>query len=364
MNENTSEDAPTQNAMTLIKGYSYQPQASLAYPTCQLKKGLDGDAIDLADFAFLSGLAYKSNVTLVQGALDLWFGEGVATNNVALVDEFRSSPGYGFDYGTAVSYKMITFSDNSGVLTIRGTQTMWDLVADAQLWMTAALFQGLRFLLPFSQLFTPILHHTVWMVNQLESESITKVAYYRETQSFVRYLKESKGFERLEVTGHSLGGGLAIITGAESSTNAVAISGVNAMLSRDSFYPPLTVDQLDTYTFNVVPDRDIFPRIDDLARLYQNINCTAAANDIIGCHHVTRSVCEIQYTCGSRDKPILCECLLDYGYPEPSPTDETASAQETSSFVQQCIDACKSSEGQNTKNCEGWKEKYGQTATK
>mmetsp|Transcript_13321 Transcript_13321/g.28260 ORF Transcript_13321/g.28260 Transcript_13321/m.28260 type:complete len:973 (+) Transcript_13321:182-3100(+) len=352
------------SAMTLIEGYSYQPRPSLPYPTCQLKKGLDGDAIDLADFAFLSGLAYKSNVTLVQGALDLWFGEGVATNNVALVDEFRSSPGYGFDYGTAVSYKLITFSDNSGVLTIRGTQTTWDLIADAQLWLSAALFQGLRFLLPFSELFTPILHKMVWMVTRLESESITKVAYYQETQAFVKYLKDVKKFETVEVTGHSLGGGLAIITGAESGTSAVAISGPNAKLSRDSFDPPVTVDQLDTYTFNVIPARDPIPMIDDKAWLYQNINCTAAANNFVGCHAIARSICEIQYTCGSGNGPILCECVLDYNYTEPSPINEAATAETQVSFVQQCIDICEKQGGGNSKNCARWKEEYGQTAAK
>ena len=71
------------------------------------------------------------------------------------------------------------------------------------------------------------------------------------------------------------GGGLAIITGSQSKTNAVAISGPNAKLSRDSFYPPLSVDDLNTYTFNVIPNRDPIPMIDDVARLYQNIDCVS-----------------------------------------------------------------------------------------
>jgi lipase ATG15 len=51
------------------------------------------------------------------------------------------------------------------------------------------------------------------------------------------------------VTGHSLGGGLAIITGSQTQVAAVALSGPNAMLSRNSFQPPLSVDHLDQYTF-------------------------------------------------------------------------------------------------------------------
>ena len=86
------------------------------------------------------------------------------------------------------------------------------------------------------------------------------------------------------------GGGLAIITGAQSNSNSVAISGPNAKLSRDSFSPPLTVEDLNTYTFNVIPNRDPIPMIDDVARLYQNIDCTSPANDFFGCHDIARSI--------------------------------------------------------------------------
>ena len=159
-----------------------------------------------ADFAFLSGVAYRSE-TETTIALNRWFGEGNAINNLELIQEFKSSPSYGYEFGSSVSYKLITFSDlrNNAVLTIRGTSNTWDLVADAQLWLTAMLFQGLRVLLPFSEAFTPILHRMVKSINKLESKSIKKVSYYRETRAFVDYLKKEKGFEQLQVTGHSLG---------------------------------------------------------------------------------------------------------------------------------------------------------------
>ena len=84
------------------------------------------------------------------------------------------------------------------------------MCADAQLWLAAGLFQGLRFVLPFSELFTPILNQMVWIVSQLESESTARVSFYRETTGFVEWLRDVKGYQQIQVTGHSLGASLFV----------------------------------------------------------------------------------------------------------------------------------------------------------
>lgn len=106
-------------------------------------------------------------------------------------------------------------------------------------------------------------------VSSLESESISRVAFYRETTAFVNYLKEETEYTTVHVTGHSLGGGLALITGAQTNSSAVGLSAPNALLSRDTFDPPITKYQLDTLTFNIVPVRDAISMFDDLANLFQ-----------------------------------------------------------------------------------------------
>lgn len=127
--------------MTLIQDYEYEPEPHLPYPTCQLKKGFGGYETSLGDFAFLSGIAYsRDNWTSFQ--LQTWFGLNNinATNDDTAIENFKLSPEYTEefeDFGTAVSYKLITFNGIGAAVTIRGTSTVFDVIADAQLWVRA-----------------------------------------------------------------------------------------------------------------------------------------------------------------------------------------------------------------------------------
>ena len=78
---------------------------------------------------------------------------------------------------------------------------------------------------------------------------------------------------------------------------------------------------MNTLTFNIIPDRDIVPRLDDVAKLNQHIRCTADFNDFVGCHDGRRALCEIIYTCGTGNRPALCDCVTEFGYPEPTPKE-------------------------------------------
>ena len=151
----------------------------------------------------------------------------------------------------------------------------------------------------------------------------------------------------------ALGGGLAMITGSQKQVPAIAISAPNALLSSVSFDPPITPDNLREFTFNVVPDRDIVPLMDDLSQNYQRIRCRLSGNSLAGCHskfsrdlinHLLthtiscfhsqglnatttvpqQSVCEILYTCGSNGRPIPCHCSNKLGYEDPVPIDSSS----------------------------------------
>jgi lipase ATG15 len=183
-------------------------------------------------------------------------------------------------------------------------------------------------------------------INTLQSQSIEKISFYTLTTEFANYLKDDPRFDTVQVTGHSLGGGLAMITGAQASIPAVGLSGPNALISGRSFKPQVTEEQMNQYTFNIVPNRDIVPMLDDKADQFQFIRCEAEPYDFVGCHFARRSLCEILYTCvslrvggaehvlqygrsnsidttltfllqGTANRPAVCQCATQFGYPEP-----------------------------------------------
>ena len=111
-----------------------------------------------------------------------------------------------------------------------------------------------------------------------------------------------------------------MITGAQTEVPAIAVSGPNTRISRLTFDPPIRLESLEKHTFNIVPDRDIVPMIDDLSQNYQRVKCRSDPNDFVGCHFGRRTLCEVLYECGSSGRPIPCECVTEYGYEVPMST--------------------------------------------
>jgi hypothetical protein len=46
-----------------------------------------------------------------------------------------------------------------------------------------------------------------------------------------------------------------MITGAQTSTDSVGLSAPNTVLARATVEPPITLDQLEKHTLNIVPER-------------------------------------------------------------------------------------------------------------
>ncbi len=302
--------------------FYYPPQPKLPYPTCKIAKHfslLDSDhesnLIDIAYFAVLGFSGPDETGRLLRE----WFGEAPVVDEYQFVRQYREAVGR----TSGVSFKLFSFPGNPGVglVSIRGSESLLDWAVDVQLWLGAALAQMIRAVIPLGWLWTPILDELVYLANSVESDNLKKVSYYTTTTQFINDLLSGDygngTYTNLRVTGASLGGGLAIITGAQTNTTTIAISGLNAMISRRTFTPPISEEALNTHVFNIIPDRDPIAAVDDPGRLFQRTECRAPKNSFFGCHSMWRSVCEISYQCGTMARPVLCWCVTKYGYPEP-----------------------------------------------
>lgn len=152
---------------------------------------------------FIATIPYfRTDSISIQSVLDAWFGEGEAILDQDVIPTFRQAHP---ELPSSASFQLVTFSDGSAVVCVRGTKTYFDFLVDARLWYAAALFQLVQSAMPFGFAFDELIQFCVNRLSDLETESVKKVSYYVETTAFVNYLRESEKYTKVEITGHSLG---------------------------------------------------------------------------------------------------------------------------------------------------------------
>ena len=284
----------------------------MEYPSCSIGENFyppSKTETSLVDFAFLSKMAYRSDEN-AQKDMKKWFGnetkiEYFTTNTSEIIQEFEDS----YKRPSNVVYKLFGFPNETdpkksvAILSVKGTDNGWDILADAQLWAGAAISQFVRSLIPLGSLFTPLLEDLIWFVSLIESKQLRDLSFYQKITALVDHLDNNTSFKQdypnLILTGHSLGklfyslmfgvksinpnhlfiigGGLAMISGAQTKKPVISLSGPvsifsflltvcyhqtyilimiqNTLLSRRTFDPVITPEALKNYTFNIVPDR-------------------------------------------------------------------------------------------------------------
>ena len=136
----------------------------------------------------------------------------------------------------------------------------------------------MRVALPFGYIFNPILDKLITAVNWVQGDHTKEAAYYIPITQFVNdllennYTYDGKSFDKIRLTGPSLGGGLAVILAAQTNASAVALAGPNSVLARGTFLPPVSLDALNTRTFNVIPAHDYVLRSEWMENV---VSCSA-----------------------------------------------------------------------------------------
>eukprot|EP00956_Cyclotella_meneghiniana_P018005 scaffold29788_cov21-Cyclotella_meneghiniana.AAC.1 len=181
----------------------------------------------------------------IQPVLDTWFGEGEAILDQDVIPSFRKAHP---ELPSSASFQLVTFSDGSAVVCVQGTKTYHDFLVNARLWHAASLFQLVQGAMPFGFAVNALIQFCVDILSNLETESVKKVSYYVETTAFVNFLKESGNYTKVEITGHGLGGGLALITGAQTKTRAIGISAPSSTMTRSAVTPEISLEDIRQYS--------------------------------------------------------------------------------------------------------------------
>ena len=300
----------------MASDFEYRP-GSDPYPMCDLPQdfGIPSTENALGDVAFLSSLAYVNGKKQTQMGLDKWYGENVASNQDDIVSVFKDAWG-----GTSLQYKLIELDQQTGfaVVSIRGTDTIAALLAGIKVWTGTALSQAIRTLMPLGEIWTPLLDKIVAILSRFEAHSMEDfAAAYEEVSAFVQTLIYSGEFSKVVLTGHGFGGSLAFISGAQNELKAVGLSSPSIVQLGSTLNPPLSEDQVNRNVLNIAPERDFLANVGKRVHRHQEIQCMSGSSDFLGCHDPIRSLCEIQYRCGSVGRPILCACHERYGFDKP-----------------------------------------------
>ena len=127
------------------------------------------------------------------------------------------------------------------------------------------------YLMPAGDLFYPILYESLDAMGFVESQRLKQVQLDSQTTGLINYMRNTAGFNEsmISITGHSLGGGIALITGAQTNIPAIAISGTTmdtfveyanyttnqvTALSSQSIYPKfICLSQVQTMFFLGTP---------------------------------------------------------------------------------------------------------------
>ena len=151
----TAEQRGPRPPILLVDDFYYPGVGTLAYPTCKLTKGLEFPDInsqynrnvssDLGDYAFLSAMAYEKDV-VNEHTLQEWFG-GKVIDEVDYVAKWREESG---TQSNPVYFKLFTVPElNSAIVSIRGSETMFDWLSNLHLWFASGVAQSVKWLTPF-----------------------------------------------------------------------------------------------------------------------------------------------------------------------------------------------------------------------
>ena len=108
--------------------------------------------------------------------------------------------------------------------------------------------------------------------------------------------------DKLLVIGHSLGGGVAKISGIKAGVKSVAFNSPGLLFSAQRL--DLRTNDINAGVVNIRSETDAISAIDSLGGVVQTIKCFEANGDWVSCHSVINQAAELQAACRFADKRV------------------------------------------------------------
>jgi len=244
----------------------------------------DDTVLTVTDFMVFSRLTY-------------FFGESEEEQKTLLIATQEYMPGW--EIFKQVHYNVEKHQHNSflhfkrggtSVIALRGTTSAAEMLQDVNFWLPAAFLQLASIFGPSLFSMRSILQIITLNITQYRSEEFTDVTNY------TRRLQNDTDVDKLYITGHSLGGGLAVAIGALLKIPSITFSAPGLLATSAILDPSPDLGDMRHYGVNVQPSNDLVPRVDSQSGVVMQITCPLA--NPLGCHSLATTMCEILASCG------------------------------------------------------------------
>jgi hypothetical protein len=287
---------------------------NVPYQACSLRWFESESELDVYDLALFAALAYEDETT-VRDVLNVSYPAWVLKDSI----QRRS-------LSTVRALHLLSPSNDVSVVVIRGSWTFLDMVQDCDIWTESVFAKMTVRAIPFGSYFAPLetmqaLVHAISFLERLFP--VQRRHYYEGVSTSLKDLAVAHGEDKVLVVGHSLGGGVAHISGVQNNVRAVSFNGPGIAYAARKL--GLDSQAIAEKTYTIMTDGDMVSRVDLHLGGVQDIRCKGSeVVEAANCHKVTDQAAEILESCGFERKG----CLLSSG-PKPSTLEVVCTRAES-----------------------------------